>query len=148
MKNTPAHSQIRNKFYYIFLIILIITTSCSKKITFQNSVVVPAARGTVQLKTDKNKNYNIDIDVTDLAEASRLTPAKQTYIVWMITDQNTTKNIGQLNSSKTGIANKLKASFHTVSAFKPTKIFITAEDEQSIQYPSELVILSTDFFNN
>lgn len=132
--------------YYILLCTLLFFGSCAKKIAFQNSAVVPAARGTIQIKTDNNNNYSIDVDVRTLAEATRLTPPKATYIVWMVTDQNITKNIGQLNSSKSGLYNKLKADFHTVSAYKPTKIFITAEDEASIQYPSDQVVLSTDFF--
>jgi hypothetical protein len=148
MTNIKKFQKFENLIFYIFFCIVIISTSCSKKITFLNSPIVPAARGTVQLKTDKNNNFDIDVILSDLAESSRLTPAKQTYIVWMVTDQNITKNIGQLNSSKSGLANKLKASFKTVSAFKPTKIFITAEDEPNTQYPSEQIIITTDFFNN
>jgi hypothetical protein len=148
MEKQKIFKNLENVTFYIFFGLVVISTSCSKKIAFLNSTVVPAARGTAQVKTDKNKNYAINVMLTDLAESTRLSPAKQTYIVWMVTDQNITKNIGQLNSSKSGLANKLKAEFNTVSAFKPTKIFITAEDEPSTQYPSDQIILSTDFINN
>jgi hypothetical protein len=53
------------------------------------------------------------------------------------------KNIGRVNSS-----NKLKVSFETVSSFKPIKIFITAEDDEDVQYPGQQVVLSTDKFKN
>ena len=61
----------------------------------------------------------------------------------MVTGQENAKNIGLLNSS-----NKLKASFETVSSSKPIKIFITAEDDENVQYPGEQIVLSTGAFTN
>jgi peptide methionine sulfoxide reductase MsrA len=140
--------QIQNKFslIVIFLIFILVSNGCAKKVIFQNSAVVPAARGYIQVKTDKNKNYTISVQITDLAEAARLTPPKATYLVWMVTDQNINKNIGQLKSSKTGLYKILKADFKTVSAFKPIKIFVTAEDEHNVTYPSDQIIMTTDIF--
>jgi hypothetical protein len=120
--------------------------SCATSVSFLNSSVVPAARGSVKIKRDNNKNYVIQISLTDLAEASRLQPSKVTYIVWMITDRDLTKNIGQLNSSKGFMSKQLKGSFKTVSSDKPVKVFITAEDDAAVQYPGTQVILSTDKF--
>ena len=128
------------------MIILLSFNSCAKNVSFLSSSVVPAARGTVKVKTDNNKNYAIDVSLTDLAEVTRLEPSKLTYIVWMDTDQGLTKNIGQLNSSKGFMSKQLKGTFKTVSSFKPIKIFITAEDDPNIQYPGTQVVLSTDKF--
>ena len=149
MKNTPPNTtQFKNALLGLLTLVMMISiTSCSKKISFLNSPVVPAARGYVEVKTDKNKNHVIDIHVTDLAEVQRLQPAKLTYIVWMVTDQDQTKNLGQLKSSSSMMSKQLKASFQTVSSFRPTKIFITAEDDANIQYPGTMVVLSTDNFN-
>jgi hypothetical protein len=124
----------------------ILLQSCAQKITFATSSVVPAAEGFVKVKQDNNNNYNIDLNVMRLAEASRLTPPKQMYIVWMITEGNGTKNIGQLNTSGSLLSKTLRSSLKTVSAFKPTKIYITAEDDASIQYSSGQTVLSTDNF--
>lgn len=135
----------------IFLGVLITMTmcffsSCVKKQTFLTSSVVPAARGYAIVKRDNNKNYFIELHLSNLAEVERLQTLKLTYVVWMVTDQDETKNIGQINSSKGFFTKKLKASFETVSSFKPTKIFITAENDPTIQYPAASVVLSTDKF--
>ncbi len=44
------------------------------------------------------------------------------------------------------MSNQLKASFETVSSFRPVKIFITAEDDANIQYPGNQMVLETDKF--
>ena len=111
-----------------------------------NSAVVPAARGTIQVKRDKNMNYVIHVDVSELAEVSRLTPPKQCYVVWMESEQNAARNIGKISSSMGTLSKQLKASVETASATKPTRIFITAEDDPSVQYPNSQIILSTDTF--
>ena len=76
-----------------------------------------------------------------LAEIERLDPAMKTYVVWMVTDRETTENIGRINSS-----NSLDVSFEAVSSYQPIKIFITAEENESAQVPSEKIVLSTDNF--
>jgi len=54
--------------------------------------------------------------------------------------------LGQINSLKSYLSKQLKASLETVFSFKPTKIFITAEDEISAEYPGRQVVLSTNKF--
>ncbi len=125
---------------------LFVFNSCSKKISFQTSSVVPAANGTVKVKKDGNSNYQVNLSIVNLAEPTRLQPSKKTYVVWMDTESNGTKNIGQINSSTGFLSSKLKASFQAVSSFKPVKIFLTAEDDAAIQYPGMQVVLSTDNF--
>jgi hypothetical protein len=147
MKTTKLINLKKNILPGIFAMIFIFSLfSCATSVNFLNSSVVPAARGSVKIKTDNKKNYVIQITLSDLAEASRLEPAKLTYIVWMITDRDLTKNIGQLNSSKGFMSKQLKGSFKTVSSDKPVKIFITAEDDAAVQYPGTQVVLSTDKF--
>lgn len=117
-------------------------TSCSKKISFMNSLIVPAAQGSIKVKKDDNKNYTIEINIRNLADVERLVPKKKTYVVWMATKEDTVTNIGQIKSSK----KKLSASLQAVSASKPNKIFITTEEEASVQTPSLDIVLTTDKF--
>ena len=117
--------------------------SCAQKTHFLVSTVAPAAKGTLRVKKDSNKNYRIKISIMNLAEPSRLTPSKSAYVVWMIAEDNTPKNIGQIKTSTSLLSNTLKASFETVSAEKPIKLFITAEDDPSIQYNYSEIILTS-----
>ena len=147
MKTLKSYSLSKNLLFVILTSILIFSFhSCAKKMSFLTSSIVPAAQGTVKVKTDSNKNYSIDIDIFNLAEPERLHPPRQMYILWMLTDQDMTKNIGQVKTSSATFSKNLKASFQTVSSFKPIKIFVTAEDDPNIQYPGWEVILSTERF--
>nr|WP_315130730.1 hypothetical protein [uncultured Flavobacterium sp.] len=121
-------------------------TSCAKKVSFQTSSVVPAARGYIKVKKDANKNYQIQIRINDLAEVDRLQNANKAYVVWMETDDLIIKNIGQIKSDSGFLSSKLKASFETVTSFKPEKIFITAEENADVQYPNNQVVLTTKDF--
>jgi hypothetical protein len=139
--------QFGTKYVAILGLLIIFTViSCARKVTFLTSPIVPAARGYVKVKKDSNKNYLIKVELTDLAEVSRLQPSRNTYVVWMETDDQITRNIGQIKSSSSLFSSKLKASFETVSSSKPTKIFISAEDEADSKYPGMQVVLSTDKF--
>jgi len=128
------------------LIIFFLLSSCSKKISFDTSTVVPAAQGVVKINKDDNKNHTIDIKIKNLAEPDRLQPAKSVYVVWMVTDDNGVKNIGQLISSKGLFSSLLQASLSTVTPFIPTRIFITAEENSDITVPGSEVILNTRSF--
>ncbi len=137
------------KVFILFLAIMsfLLFAMCNKKVNFQTSSVVPAARGFVKVNRDNNKNYVIRIELLDLAEVKRLQPSRNTYVVWIETDDDReAKNIGQMKSSSGMLSSKLKASFETVSVLKPKKVFITAEDDGSTKYPGSMVVLSTNGF--
>jgi len=129
-------------FLVLYFVLLLTFTSCSKKIQFENSNVVPAARGDVSVKKDKNNNYNIQMELSYLAEPERLQPPKKYYVVWLAsTDNQIPLNIGQIVGTS-----KLHVKFESVSSSKPKRIFITAEDDATTQYPSNFVVLETDKF--
>ena len=133
------------KFSYLLTLLfvsLVALTSCSKKIQFEKSNIVPAARGDVTVKKDKNNNYNINLEIYYLAEPDRLQPPKKYYIVWLSSNDNQIPlNIGQIVGTS-----KLHVKFESVSSSKPKRIFVTAEDDETTQYPSRYIVLETDKF--
>jgi hypothetical protein len=134
------------KVFSLVLVVILVTSSCTNKISFLTSTVVPAARGTVKIKNDSNKNHTINIALLNLAEPERLNPAKKMYMVWMETDQGAIKNIGQIMTDSGTFSKTLKADFKTVTSFTPVKIFITAENDANVQSPSWEIILTTAKF--
>jgi len=142
MKTIKLNTLTKTLFSGILMTIIVLSfSSCAKKVYFLLSSVVPAAQGQITVKNDKNNNYVIQMQITNLADIERLQPAKKSYVVWMETGGNFAKNIGRISSS-----NKLKVSFETVSTMRPTKIFITAEEDETSQYPGSMVVLTTDRF--
>lgn len=134
--------------YLASAILLFSMSSCAMKTHFLTSKLVPAAQGTVQVKVDNNKNYVIKIEISNLSPSSRLTPPSNAYIVWLITNDDIAKNLGQLNSSDEFMSKNLNAKFETVTGTKPVKIIITAENDPTAQYPSfSEVVLTTDYLN-
>lgn len=147
MKTFKFNTLITKLFLGLFTLLFLFSFDVSaKKVKFQTSTVVPAARGYAKVTRDKNRNYVIKIQIRDLAEVTRLTPSKMTYIVWMVTDEEITKNMGQIDSSTSLLSKKLKASFETVSSLTPAQLYITAEDDPSRQYPGTQVVMSTNRF--
>ncbi len=133
-------------FHYTVLTLLLsifMLPSCATKYAFTRSSVVPAAEGSVKVKKDNNNNYEIDLKVKRLADPNRLSPAKSTYVVWMETEENGRKNIGQLKTSSGLFSSSLKSSLKTKTPFKPSSFFITAEDNADIQYPAGEEVLRT-----
>lgn len=140
---TIRFSAKPRKIFFGFITVMIML-SCSlqaQKIPFIQSSIAPAAKGHVKIKTDRNNNNIIKIKIKNLAEIERLDPAMKTYVVWMVTDRETTDNIGRIHSSS-----NLNVSFEAISSFQPIKIFITAEENENTQVPSEKIVLSTDTF--
>lgn len=147
MKTKQISGRIQKIALLIALTIFMIpVSSCAQRVNFLVSTVTPAAKGTVKVKADSNKNYRIKIHITDLAQPARLTPPKTAYIVWMVADDNAPLNIGQIKTSTALFSSKLKADFESVAVAKPKKIFITAETDPSIQYTYSEIILTTNNF--
>ena len=126
------------------LLLAILLQSCTTKYVFNNSFVVPAAEGWVKVKKDKNHNFKVSLNVKRLADPKRLNPSKAVYIVWMDTEQDGIKNIGQLKTSGSLFSHELKSSLKTASSSKPIAFFITAEDNGALQFPEGQEVLRTN----
>lgn len=115
----------------LFLILVFILTSCASSVRFPISNKAPAAEIFAKIKQDKNNNYAIKITAKNLASPDRLNPPKNNYSIWIVTEKNGIKNIGQLINK-----NAKKTVLKTTTPFKIVEIFITAEDKGNISLPS------------
>ena len=122
--------------------LIAVLTSCATTTKFPLSSTVPAAEITAKVNQDKNKNYVINVIAKNLASADRLNPPKNNYSVWIVIDDGTTKNIGQLTN-----LNAKTATLKTLTPFNVKEIFITAEDQGNLTYPNGIEISRTNFNN-
>lgn len=118
----------------------VLVASCSSIAKFPVSTTVPAAEITAKKKLDRNKNYVIELKAINLAEAGRLNPPMKNYNVWIVVDNGTTKNIGQLINK-----NAKTAVLKTTTPFNVDEIFITAEEKGDLSYPEGVEISRTTF---
>jgi len=132
---------------YVYLTVLFtafLLSSCATKMVFGLSQITPGADGVAKITTGKNGNYLLSVKVFNLTDPSRLTPPKKVYSVWTETYGGDAKNLGMIKVSSTIFSKTMKGSFETVSVTKPTKVFITAEENGEAQYPSDQVVLKTE----
>jgi hypothetical protein len=124
----------------IYLVLILALSACGSISKFPVSAVNPAANIEMRRQLDSNGNTKITITAKNLAAAERLTPHKKMYVVWVILESSKVRNIGQLNSE-----NAKKAEMKTLVPFKFTEVFITAEDQADISYPTGVEISRIKF---
>lgn len=122
------------------LALLIILSSCATTLKFPSSDVTPAADISATKKEDKHGNYKVTLTAKNLASPDRLNPPKNTYVVWIVTTSDGIRKLGQLKNK-----NVKTAEIETLTPFAFTEIFITAEDNIDISYPSGIEIARARF---
>jgi hypothetical protein len=131
-----------NIFTFLYIVaVLLFSGACTKKVSFQRSSVVPAAEALVKVKKDRNGNYELAINVQNLAQPRNLSPSRETYVVWMRSSDHSTYNLGELR-----VGNNLKGSLTAVTPHEPARLFITAENSAAERYPSNQEVLVTNEF--
>ncbi|HUX44046.1 MAG TPA: hypothetical protein VMV57_04775 [Terracidiphilus sp.] len=101
---------------------------------------VPAASGLVKIQKDKdNGNTKLDIKVEHLANPSTLSPPANAYIVWI-------RPNGSVDAIKQGairMDKNLNAELKVVTVAKDFDLFVTAEQSESTEQPSDFTVLET-----
>ena len=100
-------------------------------VTLVGSSLVPAAAGRITYEHDRNGNVKLDVKTKHLAEPEQLTPAKNSYVVWIRSNDGQTQNAGVLKVNK-----NLEGNFTTTTPVKAFDVLITAEDSPSVSQPS------------
>lgn len=119
----------------LFSFVMFLIASCASVTQLPVSDITPAASIKAKLKQDNNNNYIVTVSTTNLASPERLSPPKKAYVVWINTKNNEVKNLGQLVNK-----NAKNSSLQTLTVFEPEEIFITAEEEGNVSYPSGIEI--------
>ena len=125
-----------------FVLMAVLVTACSTRVVFPESPSMPGADVVFKVDKNKNNNYELELEVDNIARPNRLVPPRNNYVVWLETSSHGTINIGNLR-----VSSKNKGSLMTVTPYKPIRVFISAEDKQDVIFPSSQIVLSSEEFD-
>jgi len=114
----------------------------STKVVFIGTSEAPNASG--EAKVDAKKTgTNIDLKVTGLPQPTTFGAEFLTYVLWIVTPDGSTTNMGEIPIDKDG-EGKLKA----VAKSQTFAMGVTAEPYFAVPIPSEIVVLINDTKKN
>ena len=119
------------------LVFMFTLFSCSSTSQFPVSDVLPAARIEAKLSEDDNNNTEIEITAHHLANPKRLSPSKNLYVVWVVTENGMVKNVGKMIQD-----GHKKVKLDIITPFEVKEILITAEDNGNVTKPGDMLITS------
>jgi hypothetical protein len=123
-------------------------SSCGGTTDFLASAFIPNARGYVKVRTDRQEQYIVKVNLKNLIPLPEPTSNTSSYVVWMVSDMGITKNIGVLQTSTLFFTNIHRTTFRLESPIRPTRIFITAEDNPGIPFSNTEIVFSTSTFRD
>ena len=124
----------------IFVVAAALLASCATTVKFPVSNVTPAAVITAKKKQDKHDNYIIELTANNLAAADRLNPPRSHNIHWIISDNKSVLNVGSLT-----IRFARNTNLKVTTPHNATAIFITAEDQSDLSFPTGVEITRASF---
>lgn len=128
----------------LFLVLFLFSfEACSPKITFPVSRVVPAAEPEAKVSKTKEGTYEVTLNVSKLALPERLSPPKKFYMVWIDTESQGVKMLGEIANNSGIFSNRGKAAFKASTLYRPNQILVTAENSLEVTYPGSHVVLKS-----
>lgn len=110
----------------------------AKEYQMTSAVSVPGATGVVKVQSAKdNGNMKLDIKVDHLARPGSLTPSANNYLVWIRPNGGEPFKQGAI-----GVDKNLKGELKLETVSKDFDVFITAEQSESVTFPSSVEVLS------
>jgi outer membrane protein OmpA-like peptidoglycan-associated protein len=111
------------------------------EIGFQGSPLMPLAKGEAHVES-KNGRISVDAEFRNLDPATRFGPEYLTYVLWAVTPEGKSNNLGEVLLS--GSKSKLQATT-TLQTFG---LIVTAEPYYAITEPSDAVVLENVVVGN
>jgi hypothetical protein len=129
--------QIFSRLPFLAGAVLAVTSvGWAKTYHMTSMTTVPGAAGEVNVAKEKNGNIQVDVNVTHLAKPGMLTPAANTYVVWLEQEGSQPQTQGQLK-----IGDDLKGELKSTTTLNNFNVIITAETDSQTKFPSEQVVL-------
>jgi outer membrane protein OmpA-like peptidoglycan-associated protein len=110
----------------------------STKVDLKGTSLMPQANGEAKVEAQKGIT-NIEVKIMGLEQPSKLGTEFLTYVLWVVSPDGRTSNIGELLINKNG-QGKLQAT----TQLQTFSLIVTAEPYFSVRQPSELVALENE----
>lgn len=114
----------------------------STKMVFVGTTVAPQASG--EAKVDAKKSgTNIELKIAGIPQPTSLGAEFLTYVLWTVTPDGTTTNLGEIPLDKNG-----QGKLGVTAQSQTFAMIVTAEPYFAVQLPSEIVVLENDTKKN
>jgi hypothetical protein len=117
--------------YLLTVAAIFLFSACAETTRFPISSLAPAAEIKAKTKVDNNNNNVITVEARNLASPERIDPSSTAYVLWIETDDNQIRNLGQLINE-----NAETATLTTITPYDFKEMFITAEARGNVSTPS------------
>jgi outer membrane protein OmpA-like peptidoglycan-associated protein len=108
--------------------------SGATKIDFKGTELLPGARG--EAKVESKQGYiEIEVEFDDLQPASKNGAEYLTYVLWAITPEGRTANLGEI------LLNGTKSKLNVTTELQVFGLVVTAEPYYAVSRPSDLVVM-------
>lgn len=108
--------------------------SGATKIDFRGTELMPKSRG--EAKVESKQGYiEVEVEFDDLLPANRLGAEYLTYVLWAITPEGRTANLGEI------LLNGTKSKLNVTTELQVFGLVVTAEPYFSVTRPSDLIVM-------
>src|SRR5689334_24760664 len=108
--------------------------SGATKIDFRGTEILPKARG--EAKVESKQGYiEIEVEFDDLQPANKQGAEYLTYVLWAITPEGRTANLGEI------LLNGTKSKLNVTTELQVFGLLVTAEPYYAVSRPSDLVVM-------
>src|SRR5512136_2557828 len=101
--------------------------------------LMPQANGEAKVEAKKGAATTIEVSLKGMAQASKLGTEFLTYVLWAVSPDGRTSNIGEFQINNNG-QSQLKVTVQS----QTFSLIVTAEPYFSVRQPSELVVLENE----
>jgi hypothetical protein len=103
-------------------------------VDFRGTPLLPDARG--EAKVESKQGYiEIEVEFDDLQPATRFGPEYLTYVMWAITPEGRSTNLGEV------ILNGTKSKLNVTTELQAFGLIVTAEPYFAVSQPSDVVVM-------
>jgi outer membrane protein OmpA-like peptidoglycan-associated protein len=107
----------------------------STKIDLKGTDLMPQAQGEAKVEANTGVT-NVETKILNMAQPSSLGTEFLTYVVWAVSPDGRTNNLGEIPVDKDG-----KGELDATTPFQTFSLFVTAEPYFAVRQPSEVVVL-------